>query len=113
MVFHPEGREAIRIPPSGSEARVQSYTAGTGVVRIRKTGQLVGLPAPREGVLYIASSMVVARACSEGRTDVVAPACDIRSTYGKILGTSHFVREPIAGEAPIEGAVEITDVEQA
>jgi len=103
VVIYPEDKEPVRIPPSGTEARVQSYTSGTGVVRIRKAGPLVGLPEAKEGVLYIASSMVVAKACANGRTDVVAPACDVRSQSGRIIGASHFVREPVAGEAPIEG----------
>ena len=37
-------------------------------------GNIEGLPAPQDGVLYIVSGMVLAAAKAAGRTDCVAPA---------------------------------------
>ncbi len=85
--------QTIEIPVSGQVARLNSSTEGDGLVRVRRMGQVIGLPEAKEGTLCVVSSMVMSAACAQGRTDVVAPAGDIRDAQGRIVGTTHFVRE--------------------
>lgn len=71
-------REILVVPPSGTHARAEvSYTPDgevDGVPATRATyGEVVGLPAPTEGVNYIVSSMVAAHPSVVGRKDVFAP----------------------------------------
>lgn len=74
---------------SAGVARVatSSVEVGThmGVPLIRSTyGEVVGLPAPQEGVLYIVSAMV--RSALLGRTDLASPAALVRNEAGQITG---------------------------
>lgn len=57
-------------------------------------GEVNGLPAPREGVRYIVSAMVLAAAKEKGRNDVVAPATGhplCRRVNGFIVSVPGFV----------------------
>ena len=47
-------------------------------------GEVVDLPEPQEGVLYIVSMLVAARA--NGRTDLVSPGRQIRNDAGQVIG---------------------------
>lgn len=67
-----DGREF----PSEGVARVSdTYTEfnEAGICSVSH-GEINGLPAPREGVTYIVSAMVLSAAKEKGRNDVVAPA---------------------------------------
>lgn len=67
-----DGREF----PSEGVARVtDTYTEfdEAGICHVNH-GEINGLPAPREGVTYIVSAMVLSAAKEKGRNDVVAPA---------------------------------------
>lgn len=67
-----DGREF----PSEGVARVtDTYTEfdEAGICFVSH-GEINGLPAPREGVRYIVSAMVLTAAKEKGRNDVVAPA---------------------------------------
>ena len=44
-----------------------------GVCR-QEFGEVVGLPEPKDGVLYIVSALVLSAVKAQGRTDCVAPA---------------------------------------
>lgn len=93
---------SIIIPPSGIIARCSVETAPQqpitssfdGIdfdVPFSKSslGDIVGLPAPQEGVLYI-SSVVVAQKCKEiGRNDVIVPEV-LRDQSGNIYGCKGF-----------------------
>lgn len=62
--------------PSEGIARVKdSYTEfdENGICNV-KHGEIENLPAPRENVTYIVSTMVLTAAKEKGRKDVVAPA---------------------------------------
>lgn len=59
-----------------------------------KCGEVLGLPAPKDGVLYIVSAMVLA---ASDRTDIVAPATGhpdcVRNDKGFIVSVPGFVRK--------------------
>lgn len=83
-------------PKCGSVARVSVVHGpfdGDGICRT-EYGQVMDLPQPSEGILYIVSAMVLA-AC-KGREDLVAPATGhpscFRSQTGQILSVPGFVR---------------------
>lgn len=59
-------------------------------------GEIIGLPEPAEGVLYIVSALVLTASMTQGRTDCVAPAtvypiCE-RDEKGYIKSVPCFVR---------------------
>jgi hypothetical protein len=87
-----DGRE---FPPSGQVARVTaSYTPfdEDGVCKA-VFGQVQGLPASQEGVIYIVSALV---AQASKRSDVVSPATGHplarRDEKGQIVSVPGFVR---------------------
>lgn len=47
-------------------------------------GEVVDLPEPQEGVLYIVSMLVAARASN--RTDLVSPGRQLRNEAGQVIG---------------------------
>lgn len=56
-------------------ARVScTYTEPKDDVAVQEFGNVVGLPEPKEGTMYIVSALVLAACKAQGRTDVVAPA---------------------------------------
>lgn len=88
------------IQPSGSIARVNDRRrvvchVDEIPVNYLKETQIRGLPKPREGVIYIASSLVARFAAAEGRTDVIAPDTSrfgaIRDGQGRIMGVRGFL----------------------
>lgn len=87
-----DGREF----PSEGLARVSdTYTEfdEAGICSVSH-GEVNGLPAPREGVRYIVSAMVLAAAKEKGRIDVVAPATGhplCRRSNGFIVSVPGFV----------------------
>lgn len=79
----------IDVAPSGDVARVSvtdvpaAPIAGIPVAK-RVTGDVVGLPAPQDGVAYIVSGMVAAAV--PGRPDVFSPGPLVRDDAGKPIG---------------------------
>lgn len=66
------------LQPAAMPARISSKTVNMGDidgVPLVKTelGEIENLPEPQEGVIYIASMLVVQKAASMGRTDVLGP----------------------------------------
>ena len=90
--------EMVRIPPSGTVARVRaeqkkvSEVNGIPVVRT-EFNEITGLPEPRKDVIYIASTLVAQAANKQGRLDVVSPDTGpsaIRDEHGNILAVKRF-----------------------
>lgn len=59
-------------------------------------GNIVNLPAPKDGTLYIVSAIVLSAAKAQGRKDCVAPATGhpqcVRNDKGFIVSVPGFVR---------------------
>lgn len=77
------------IEPSGQLARVSCKTEVTGsIMGIPTTetvyGDVEGLPTPKNGTIYIVSSLVAQR-CKD-RNDVFIPNESIRDDKGRIIG---------------------------
>ena len=75
-------------------ARVATYVSVTGshegVPLSRQVyGAIVGLPEPREGVLYVVSGLV--RSAVPSRTDVASPGELVRNEAGQPIGCLGFV----------------------
>lgn len=93
IVIEPEGGERTVLPPSGQVARVavsQDVVAQVGEIPIVATrfGDVEGLPEPRPGVLYVASTLVAQAAAAAGRRDVVSPDTGptaVRDGEGRIV----------------------------
>ena len=86
------------IPASGSVARVSVNSTDVGAVggvrlRAQLKGQVSGLPAPVDGVVFIVSGMVLDALGSTRRSDVVAPdtGADAIRENGQIVAVRGFV----------------------
>jgi len=99
VIVDEQGNVILDIPPSGQVARVRVKQTPTGEVCgipvVQTTFEGVeNLPGPREGVIYVVSSMV-AQVVS-GRQDVVAPDTSpesvVRDEDGRIVGVKRFQR---------------------
>ena len=82
------------IPPSGIVARVEQnnvkVTEYNGIpVYKTEYGELIGLPEPKEGTIYIVSAMAL-NAVPEWRQDVYAPGYLKRNEEGIITGCIGF-----------------------
>ena len=76
---------------SSSSVKTASYTIADGegtehvITREAPTfGEIVDLPEPEEGVIYVVSMLVAARA--KGRTDLVSPGRQLRNEAGQVIG---------------------------
>ena len=91
-----EGEVKVTIPPSGIIARCQEEVEFMGVVSFEVNGtinhipvlhkslkEVVNLPEPKEGVMYIVS-LPVAQAV--GRLDVLAIGESVRDENGRVIG---------------------------
>lgn len=86
--------ERYIVEPSGIVARVAAHTESIGsittddgfTIPLTTTvfGQVEGLPAPEEGVVYVVSSLVAGRVPE--RHDVYIPNESIRDDKGRIVG---------------------------
>lgn len=79
------------VPTSGVVTRVAAKADVVDIVdgvELRATtfGDLVDLPEPKEGVIYIASLLVAQAAVKVGRRDVVSPGPLLRGEDGNPLG---------------------------
>jgi hypothetical protein len=77
------------VTATGMIARVNTWseTIGTvnGVPYIRTVyGDVMGLPEPKAGVLYLVSSLVCEH--TPGRNDLYYPTAIIKDDFGKIIG---------------------------
>lgn len=87
-------------PPSGMVARVDTTQVLDGDVNgipVMKVsyGDIVDLPAPKQGVVYIVSALVLSASKAAGRTDCVAPNTSstdvIRNDKGQIVSVPSFI----------------------
>jgi len=96
-VESPETGEVVSFPPSGVVARVSVGTIDCPNVQgfrrsVQVFGNVVDLPEPADGVVYIVSGMVLGRVT--GRDDVVAPDTGrdaVRNGAGQIDYVKGFV----------------------
>lgn len=96
---------AVTVQPSGSIARVSMDELsvrpiedeyGNGIIPVitRKAGAVTGLPAPREGVNYLVSGMVLDALAGSVRFDVFAPDTGptaVRNDKGHITAVRRLV----------------------
>jgi len=95
----------LRVPPSGTVARVETFEEDAppvdGIPTVtRQFGRIAGLPPydPRADVVYIVSALVLSALDApkdEVRPDVVAPdtgVTAVRDADGRIIAVSRFVR---------------------
>lgn len=81
----------VDIQPSGGVARVSSSSAVigkfNGIYIMEPTwGDVTGLPAAEDGIIYIVSRMVKDRV--PNRADVLVPGTPVRDEDGKIIGAN-------------------------
>jgi len=94
----------LRVPPSGSVARVATREKIIGNINgvpvvTTEYGQVEGLPAPMPGTVFIVSLLVLQALKAQGvnRGDVVAPNTSptslgaVRDEKGQIIGVRSFV----------------------
>jgi hypothetical protein len=107
-IAQPEGEgECVfdNIPTSGAVARVATapgnlvFHAGVEVHSAPTFGEVEGLPAPQEGVIYIVSGLVAGRCV--GRGDVVSPGTGPndgarRDDKGQIMWVTRLIQAPMA-----------------
>lgn len=94
--------EPVVIPASGDQARVAVTYREEGCfyfekasvpVMVPEYGDIEGLPAPKEGVFYFVSRMVVlaVRATGDTRTDLFVPGELVRDQTGRPVGCNGIV----------------------
>lgn len=93
-VFEDErGTIVFTVPPSGQVARVsasKTYLDPLRIdghfVRVSKPtfGEVEGLPAPQEGIVYFVSGMI--RAACPKRIDLFSPLEPVTDSYGNVIG---------------------------
>lgn len=90
-----EGNAVLSVEPSGNLARVSSrITTVDSIDGIPVTetvfGEVEGLPAEQDGVIYLVSAIVAARC--PNRTDVFIPSESVRDDKGRIIGCKSLGR---------------------
>lgn len=106
IILRPDEGQEVILPPSGQVARVavsQDVVAQVGEIPIVATrfGDVEGLPEPRPGVLYVASTLVAQAAAAAGRRDVVSPDTGptaVRDGEGRIVAVRRLQTWAETGE---------------
>lgn len=85
----PEGHPIMDIEPEGTVARVSVKTETVGKIDgipVTKSvyGDVVDLPEPEDGTIYIVSALVAGRVPE--RDDVFIPSESVRDEKGRIIG---------------------------
>lgn len=85
-----EATTGKKFPASGIVARVSVQYSPAGELNgiplfSARFGEVEGLPEPKEGVVFIVSSMVL-EAIREKRSDIVAPGDLVRDQNGNPIG---------------------------
>lgn len=92
------GDKNVAIAPSGNIARVASSTEQVGEVEVAgmiipvtvsKFGDVVGLPEPTEGTIFVVSGMVAGQV---SREDVFSPGEQVRNDAGQVIGCKTLSR---------------------
>lgn len=92
------GEKEITFPPSGEVVRLKTVECDRGFLNgiptiAREFSVPEGLPEPKEGTIYIVSSIVL-DSCNRG--DLVAPdtgGTAIRDDNGRITAVTRFIRK--------------------
>ena len=90
MFVRVDGKPSLIVPASENLARGSAKTVDTGItingIPVTKTeyGEVVGLPDPEEGKIYVVSALVAQRVPE--RTDVFVPSESVRDAEGRIIG---------------------------
>jgi hypothetical protein len=109
-------RTTLAIEPSGKIARLKEKVLKTLPPVIVTTGwgeanhheidviaksmeQIIDLPQPEDGVIYVASALVAAEAANAGRVDVLCPGTLVRDDKGVVVGCLGLVRPAV--ESPV------------
>lgn len=88
-----DGTPLITIDPSGTVARLDTNVDIIGTVDVgnvsipvqtTKFGPVSGLPNPKDGTVYVVSSLVAQRV--PDRNDVYVPTDTVRDANGRIVG---------------------------
>lgn len=84
----------VTVSPSGTVARVSqtSDQVGTvnGVALVRSQfGEVIDLPAPQDGVIYIVSALV--RGAVPDRGDLASPGDLVRNDQGAVVGCRSLI----------------------
>ena len=89
----------VAIPPSGQVARVSSTTKVVGAMQvavdvvvpitITEFGDVVGLPDPTPGTIFVVSGMVAGQV---SREDVFSPGEQVRNDAGQVIGCKTLSR---------------------
>lgn len=95
---HPVTVGGRTIPPSETVARVSVVPAPAGTfaaipLTTQQAGEVVGLPAPIPGVLWVVSGMVRAALAAgpDPRLDLVSPGDLVRDVDGRVVGCESLV----------------------
>ena len=64
-------------------------------VIVKAMEQIIDLPQPEDGVVYVASALVAKEAVNAGRTDVLCPGMLVRDDKGVVSGCNGLVRPAV------------------
>lgn len=91
-------------PPKGEEARVSEVPGrqdgtflGVAVFTPPTVGEVINLPPPEEGTLYLVSAIVAAAPTVKNRPDVLRPGTGpndaaVRNEAGHVVGVTRLIR---------------------
>lgn len=99
----------LSVEPSGKIARLTEkvfetlpalvVTTGWGAANyhevpivVKGMEQIIDLPQPEDGVVYVASALVAKEAVNAGRVDVLCPGTLVRDDKGVVIGCNGLVR---------------------
>ena len=94
VIVSPSGETILRLPPSGTVARVSATTETLGtlegipLLRVSR-GEPEGLPAPEAGVMLVVSGLV--RDALPDRTDLASPGSLVRDAQGRVIGCEGLI----------------------
>lgn len=93
-VLSSDGSVVANLPPSGEVARVATAMRKVGVagdidLYAQEVGEVVGLPTPKEGTLFIVSALV--RLAHPERKDLASPGELVRNSAGQPVGCRGLV----------------------
>jgi hypothetical protein len=83
----PKDKTGTRHAPIAARVSATFGEFNEDLICSQSFGEIINLPAPKPGVKYVVSAMVLAAGKTQGRTDLVAPATGhplcVRSDDGK------------------------------
>lgn len=93
------GNNVVAVFPSDGVARACQHDVPAGEIEsipVVKTefGEVLGLPEPAEGIVYIVSRITVEAAQAQGRStdDLLVTSGAVRDSQGRIIGCRAFAR---------------------